>query len=164
MDVLLAPSVCCSAHVAGLVRAAPLLAEASPPSLCLSRRKAQDILGEGGAVGGFREELNCGGVGGEVGWLCLISLRNPGTHQSLSRMPAGSPESVPRVWCNCAHFTPSKPEKLSGEKPGLAPVCLEPNASRPQGIDFFNCCGLLTHSFPYILSLTFTCALHNKIK
>lgn len=116
MDVLLAPSVCCSAHVAGLVRAAPLLAEASPPSLCLSRRKAQDILGEGGAVGGFREELNCGGVGGEVGWLCLISLRNPGTHQSLSRMPAGSPESVPRVWCNCAHFTPSKPEKLSGER------------------------------------------------
>lgn len=26
--------------------------------------KAQDILGEGGAVGGFKEELNCGGVGG----------------------------------------------------------------------------------------------------
>lgn len=102
--------------MAGLVGAAPLPAEASPPLLCLSRGKAQDILGEGGAVGGFKEELNCGGVGGGVGWLCLISLRNPGTHQSLSRMPAGSPESVPRARCNRAHFSPSKPEKLSGER------------------------------------------------
>lgn len=26
---------------------------------------------------------------------------------------------------------------MPGLKPELAPVCLEPNASRPQGIDFF---------------------------